>query len=173
MTPPLAESGNLSLAITLLIVTAVIFALEVVTPSFGILAVLGVGAYAGAVYFAFIVSPVVGFLFLLAGFLGTPLYLYGLVKILPRSPIGKRMFLKAAPSATNDAVPDAASLAELVGKTGKAETYLRPSGVVRIDGRRVDARAERGMIDKGTSVTVLRAGGTDVVVRPSETKTDM
>jgi membrane-bound ClpP family serine protease len=170
---PLAQVDDITLVVVLTIVTAVVFVLEIITPSFGVLAIVGLCSYSAAVFFAFRVGMLMGFLILLAGIVGTPLYLYAVVKILPRSPIGRRLFLKAPPAATNDAVPTASNLAELVGKTGTAETYLRPSGVVKIEGRRVDARAERDMIDKGESVTVIRAGGTDVVVRRAEAKTDM
>jgi membrane-bound serine protease (ClpP class) len=44
----------------------------------------------------------------------------------------------------------------LVGKTGTAQTVLRPSGKVSIEGKIYDAKSEYGLIDKGTEVKVLR-----------------
>lgn len=53
----------------------------------------------------------------------------------------------------------------LIGREGTAHTVLRPSGIVMIDGRRLDALAETGMIDQGRTVRVLRTQGYQVVVR--------
>ncbi len=53
----------------------------------------------------------------------------------------------------------------LVGREGVAHSTLRPSGIVMIDGERLDAMAETGMIDEGKRVRVLRTQGYQVVVR--------
>jgi len=45
---------------------------------------------------------------------------------------------------------------DMVGKTGIAKTMLRPSGKVEIDGEIFDAVAEEGLIDKGTSVRIVK-----------------
>jgi membrane-bound serine protease (ClpP class) len=147
-----------------LLAAAVCLLLEVCTPSFGVLAFLGLASMAGAVAFGFQINMFVGMMVILGCLILTPVYLYFLVKLLPNTPLGKRLFLRAAPDATNDATPEAAELATLVGKTGKAETLLRPAGMIRVDGKRYDARAEHEMIEKGATIKVLRAGGTDVVV---------
>lgn len=158
---PLSDAGMI---VVCLLAGAVCFLLEICTPSFGLLAFLGVGSLGAAVVFGFRIDMLLGTLVLLGCLLLTPVYLYFLVKLLPRTPLGKRLFLRAAPDATNDATPKSESLASLVGKTGTAESTLRPSGVVRIDGRRYDALAEHDLIEKGEPIKVLRAGGTDVVV---------
>jgi len=44
----------------------------------------------------------------------------------------------------------------IIGKTGKAMTVLRPSGKVIIDNEVYDAVSNRGFIDAGTSVTVVK-----------------
>ena len=44
----------------------------------------------------------------------------------------------------------------MVGKEGTAETVLRPSGKVNIDGETLDAKAITGFIDKGDSIIVTR-----------------
>ncbi|MBN1943839.1 MAG: hypothetical protein JW849_11150 [Phycisphaerae bacterium] len=147
-----------------LIAGAVCFLLEICTPSFGVLAFLGLASLAGAAVFGFRVNMFAGMMVILGCLLVTPVYLYVLVRLLPNTPLGRRLFLRAAPAADNTAVPESAALAALVGKTGTAESLLRPSGVIRIDGKRYDARAEHEMIEKGAAIRVLRAGGTDVVV---------
>jgi membrane-bound serine protease (ClpP class) len=162
---PFSDAGMIAAC---LLAGAVCFLLEVCTPSFGVLAFLGVASLAGAAVFGFRINMFLGMMVILGCLILTPAYLYLLVKLLPNTPLGKRLFLRAAPDATNDATPEAAELAGLVGKTGKAETLLRPSGMIRVDGKRYDARAEHGLIEKGEKIKVLRAGGTDVVVTKME-----
>ena len=62
------------------------------------------------------------------------------------------------------AVPHAA-LAVHVGKAGVAETVLRPSGKVRMDGVTYDAVSESAFIEAGSEVVVLRIYGGNLVVR--------
>lgn len=44
----------------------------------------------------------------------------------------------------------------LIGKTGTAQTVLRPSGKVMVEGKIYDAKSEYGLIEKGSEVKVLR-----------------
>lgn len=59
---------------------------------------------------------------------------------------------------------------ELVGKAGRALTPLRPSGVVKVEGKRIDAVSVGGFIEAGTSVVVVQVEGTRVVVSEQELK---
>lgn len=54
---------------------------------------------------------------------------------------------------------------ELVGKTGKALTDLRPSGTAEIDGKRVDVVTDSEFIEKGSSIEVVEVEGIRVVVK--------
>ncbi|NLI74722.1 MAG: nodulation protein NfeD, partial [Euryarchaeota archaeon] len=54
---------------------------------------------------------------------------------------------------------------ELLGKIGKALTPLRPSGIIAIEGERVDAVTEGGFISKDMPVQVISVEGTRIVVR--------
>jgi len=53
---------------------------------------------------------------------------------------------------------------ELVGKTGRAITFLRPAGKVEIEDEIYDAVSEFGMIDKDTEVKVVRFENSQLVV---------
>ena len=53
----------------------------------------------------------------------------------------------------------------LVGKTGRTLTALRPSGIAEIDGRRVDVVTEAEFIGKGESVLVESVEGMKVLVK--------
>lgn len=53
----------------------------------------------------------------------------------------------------------------LLGSVGVAETVLRPSGKVRIDGRSYDAVSVHGLLDQGTEVEVERVETNQIYVR--------
>lgn len=54
---------------------------------------------------------------------------------------------------------------ELIGRTGKAITPFRPSGVVLIGNERIDAVSEGSFINKGSQVEVIKVEGSRIVVR--------
>ena len=56
------------------------------------------------------------------------------------------------------------SLRRYIGKEGVASTPLRPSGRITIDGICLDAIAEHGFIDAGTTVVVTRHSGAQLYV---------
>ncbi len=57
---------------------------------------------------------------------------------------------------------------QLIGKTGKAYTDLRPSGRVEIEGKIYDARASEGYVDKDEPVRVTAFWSGQLVVRQEE-----
>ena len=54
---------------------------------------------------------------------------------------------------------------EYLGKTGVAISELRPSGIIEIDGERLDALSEGVFIPKGTTIKVVRVEGSKIIVR--------
>ena len=57
---------------------------------------------------------------------------------------------------------------DLTGKSGIALTPLRPAGVVKVEGKRVDAVSAGGFIAAGTAIVVVQVEGTRVVVSEQE-----
>lgn len=57
---------------------------------------------------------------------------------------------------------------DLLHKEGIALTPLRPAGVVKVDGKRVDAVSMGGFVAAGTPVVVIQVEGTRVVVQEQE-----
>jgi len=163
---------DLVLIIALLIAGLVFLALEMMTPMFGLFITLGVGCLITAVVLAWVnISPVFGIVLIVAIVILVPMYMYFMARKLPNAPLSKHLFLGKMPEAPAGAgTPEAAEHAELVGKSGVAETTLRPSGAIRIEGQRVIASAESGMIEQGTTVKVIGAAGMNVVVRAVEKK---
>lgn len=158
---------TISIIIALIVAGMVLLLLEILTPTFGILIAMGIAALAASVVLCFRESFVAGVVLLLALVVAMPVYLVVLVKWLPKSPLGKRLFLRRAKE-PGTGVPEAAEHEALVGKTGVAETLLRPSGAVRIEGRRVIASAESGMVQKGQRIKAIRAEGMNLIVRLDE-----
>jgi membrane-bound serine protease (ClpP class) len=152
--------------IGLILLGWVCFALEIITPSFGILAVGGLVSMVWAIAEGFAQSALVGWLLIPALLVGTLAYMSVMIKILPDSKLAGKIFLGASKHDQGEAAPQSEVHRGLVGKSGTAETPLRPSGTVRIDGQRYDASAEAGMIARGTAVKVLRARGSGLVVAP-------
>ncbi|MCC7519653.1 MAG: hypothetical protein IT578_10770 [Verrucomicrobiae bacterium] len=57
------------------------------------------------------------------------------------------------------------ALDALLDREGEALTLLRPAGTIGLDGRRVDAVAESGLISQGARIKVVRVEGNRVFVR--------
>ena len=156
---------SIPVMITLLLTGFILLFLEIITPTFGVLAAAAVTAMCMVIWQCFSISTLWGMISLISLLILVPVYLTVLVKLLPKTPLAGRLFLKSARAGRGDAVPDADSLDELIGKSGVAETLLRPAGMVRIDGRRVSALAEGDLIAEGQAVHIVRISGSDVIVR--------
>jgi membrane-bound serine protease (ClpP class) len=158
-----------ALIVVALVVAGLVFIIvEILTPTFGVVALMSVAALAGAIWVAFDANQWFGITTLAVLLVGVPFYVVGMVRYLPRSPIGRRFFLAQAAEAEAAAVPEADQLRSFLGRETVAETDLRPSGTVRIDGHRVVATAESGLIERGTKVKVISTTVSNVIVRRVE-----
>ncbi len=137
---------------------------EICVPSLGLFAMGALACLAGAIYYAFLIGPLWGTLALILTLVGLPAYLYLFVKKLPTSFLGRMLTLKADTKPAGEGTPEAGGFSSLVGQIALAETYLRPSGAIRIEGRRLVATAEAGYIKRGAKVEIIKTG-MNVVVR--------
>jgi len=161
-------TGTLLLIIVLLLAAMALIVVEICTPFFGLLGVAAVGCVCWAVYLAYTINGVFGLVMTVAGVVGLPVYIVAAVKVLPKTPLGDRLHLGREKVPVGEGTPEAEDLSRLVGRKTTAETVLRPSGAIRIDGRRIVAQAESGMIEKGAEVKIIRAAGNRVIVRSIE-----
>ena len=161
-------NSNLTMIAVLLVLAAIFYLVEICTPTFGIMAIAALASEAGAIYFAYSIGSTFGTITLISTIVGTVAYLVLAVKYLPKTPLGKLLVLSKSRNATSEGTPEADKLAQLVGQTGTELSDLRPVGKADIDGHVYDARAERTMVEKGTTIEVIAAGGTDIVVRPAD-----
>lgn len=160
--------GPLLLIVVLILAALVISLFEILTPSFGILGALALGCIGLAVYLAWDLSQIFGIVLVVVTVVVAPVYLVFLIRWLPTTALGQRVFLKRVDVGVGEGTPEAEALEAMIGKTGTAETLLRPSGAIRIDGKRIIALSESGIIPKGQSVKVVRAGGSNVIVRKAD-----
>jgi membrane-bound serine protease (ClpP class) len=139
--------------------------LEVITPSAGALTIGAIVSLLAGVVISYQVSPLLSLALGLAVLVGVPLYLKMVVTYLPNTALGRRLILGKVDAQPGQSRPESSELDALSGKTGLAETYLRPSGAVRIEGKRYVASAESGLIARGETVKVVRTRGLGIVVR--------
>ncbi|MCX7818345.1 MAG: hypothetical protein N2652_03925 [Kiritimatiellae bacterium] len=149
------------LYLALILAGIVMLGLEIYVPG-GVLGVLGLLCLAGAVAIGFTLGPMVGWLSAAAVVLGTGIGVWVWIRWFPRTRAGQRLTLTAD---GRDFKAPSAEWRALVGMTGEAVTDLRPAGIARIGGRRVDVTAEGTWIEAGRPVRVVAVDGVRIVVR--------
>jgi membrane-bound ClpP family serine protease len=160
---------SLGLAYTLIAIGVVLLLAEVFLGSGGILFGLALAAVVIGVAMTFFVSndPTIGLVTLLGVFLGAPILGSLLLKLWPRTPWGRRMFLQAPQEdATIAQMPVNLELEHYRGQFGRAISTLRPSGVADFDGKRVDVLTEGGAVEAGEMVRCIEVRAGRVIVRP-------
>lgn len=154
---------EIAYAIALLIVGFFLLLLEVFIPSLGALALMAMAAFFGAFYFAFEVSPVFGWTLIGISAAGIPTAIILAFKVFPKTALGKHMIL-FRPKREESTEPRE-QLRAYAGKSGVTVSTLRPSGIARIDGHRLDVITRGEMIDPGVIVRVIEVLGNRIVVR--------
>ncbi len=149
----------------LLAVAMLLVVVEVCTPTFGVLGLVALCATIWAGYLFYTLSPVAGWISTAVLIVAAPIYVASMIKLMPRTALGRWLILKGVESPRGESTPEAGPLKSLVGVVVEAETVLRPSGTIRVDGRRIVAQAEGGMVRRGEKVKIVRTAGNYVVVR--------
>ena len=136
---------------------------EILLPTVGLLAGLGVAAMLYSIVLA--LGGDIGALAALGIALVISIVLFLLiVSRLPSSKLWNKIVLQKS-DRTEEGYVSAMEEKGLIGKTGEVLTELRPAGTARIDGRPVDVISEGAFIQKGKRIVVLSVNGSRVVVR--------
>lgn len=149
------------MAIFLILVASgvVCLAAETVVPG-GVLGVLGALCLVAAVVTGYVVFDTPhAHLILVVVALSTLAGVLTWMRWFPRSRIGQRFV------ATETIGKISVDYKRHLNAVGIAETTLRPAGIAKIDGRRVDVITEGPFIERGTEVEVIEAEGNRLVVR--------
>ncbi|AKC81743.1 hypothetical protein IMCC26134_01245 [Verrucomicrobia bacterium IMCC26134] len=148
--------------LVLFAVGLVLLGFEVIVPG-AVLGVIGGLFLLGGVIVAFVQHGSPGGLLALAvAVVAVIALLYFEFRILPRTRIGKRMFLKAEIAGTSQ--PALALDADVKGKVALAVTALSPTGLVEVEGRRYEARCDTGFAEIGAHLRVVRVESFQLVV---------
>ncbi|MFG0256184.1 MAG: NfeD family protein [Rhodopirellula sp. JB053] len=156
-------------AIALLVAFYALIAAEILIPSGGILGLTAAVVGVTSIIIGCTYSITMGMTLLLVYLITTPIVLAILIRLWPRTRIGRQMLNRDTlqsdttlpPATTLDGTP----LIELVGRIGIATSNLLPSGQVKVDGHKTDAVSTGLPIDSGTQVMVVRVNAGKLQVR--------
>ncbi len=148
--------------ILLLILFLVLFALEFFIPSGGVIGLCAAAALIAAVVVGFLNSFTLGAVTLLVGLLLVPLAFGVMVRVWPKTSIGKNILGPPVVEQMRSVYQP------YLHRVGIAKTDLLPSGMVEIDGRRLDAVSTGVAIDRGTVIEVVSVDGGKIHVRPTD-----
>ena len=149
-------------AIILLAVGVLLIGIEVaIIPGFGLVGALGVGAL---LYGAFIAyqnyGSAWGFVAIGLGTAAAGLGVYGSFKL----GLTKRMVLEEQVVGDSSDLP--AQAEKLVGQVGIALSDLRPAGIAKINGQRIDVIAAEGeYIESGSAIEIIDINQNSVVIQ--------
>lgn len=148
----------LTYSIALLALFCVLLVGEFFIPSAGMVGLAAAIAALTSIVIAFTHSVTAGMIVLVTVVVLTAVILYAMVHYWPHTSIGK-MILNRRPGDLHEPVESRLRTGEkrkdLIGRVGIAKTNLLPSGLVVIDGKRLDAVSEGSPIDAGTEVVVI------------------
>jgi membrane-bound ClpP family serine protease len=152
-----------TLIILLFTIGLILLAAEVLVPG-GILGILGgLALLAGCIVSFMELGSSGGLVAVIVAIIAAVGVFYIELRVLPKTRVGKRFFLRREITAKSTALQDNAR--DLVGKAALSATVLSPSGYVTIDGKRYEAVSQSGQIAPGTELEVIDASPFQLTVR--------
>ncbi|MCC6909272.1 MAG: hypothetical protein IT430_15140 [Phycisphaerales bacterium] len=158
----------------LLMLAAIMVALELFVPSGGLISVVAGLCAIAAVVLAFRISMTTGGIALGLVVVLTPTILWLAIKVFPSTPVGRHIILTEGTTEEDmqrrlhERHAEAEAISSLIGAQGKALTGLRPGGTIRLDGEDIEAFAETGIIPAGTRVVITSVNGRQIRVMPAD-----
>jgi membrane-bound ClpP family serine protease len=149
----------LAVAVLLFVLALVIFAIDLMIPSGGILVGVTCCFAFAAVVVAFRYSTSAGLWMLITALGSAPVLMWVFVVVWPRTPLGRRMIAVpdvAGPYVWSDAAQSGGDGNTLVGQEGIALNEMIPSGNIQIGDKTYEAFSETGPIEQGKTVRVTR-----------------
>jgi len=164
---------TLTIAYGLIAIGLVLMAAELLLPTHGMLLALGVGAAIIGVAMTFQYGLSTGVITLLVLVVVVPLFGSALLRIWPKTPMGKRLFLQSPDDETVANMPVNLELEALRGRYGRTLSALRPCGLVDFDGKRIDTMTSGEMVEPNQWVRCVDIKGGHVVVRHVDAPPDL
>ena len=144
---------------------------EVFFPSAGVLSIIAGVIFVVTTFLSFQHGLTQGAIFLFGIAVSLPAVIAFALRVLPNTPIGKKIILAGPTFDPDDARVREPGIDSLVGSDGIATTPLRPSGTVQIGSRRLDAMTRGERIDAGTEVVVVGVELSQLVVAARKDET--
>ncbi|WP_304155235.1 NfeD family protein [Megamonas hypermegale] len=159
--------GLVSLYQIALFIGGVIFIIiEILTPTIGLLAGIGVVAILYSLILA--MGGDINAIYMMAISLIIAIIIFAVIlKKLPSSRLWKKLILTNT-SSTEQGYVSSVDYSKYLNKEGVVLSELRPSGSVEIDGVPVDVVSEGKFISKGEKVRVVKIEGVRIIVRRVE-----
>lgn len=146
-------------AFTLLMLFYVLLVIEFFVPSGGIIGIAAAVAAIGSITVGFTQSFMTGLTYMGVVTFTTPILFVGMVRIWPKTALGKQMLNRRPGQIDSGAVERTTAsgrpFSSLMGETGIAVSDLLPSGVVQIAGDKVDVVCVSGAVNSGDRVRVV------------------
>jgi membrane-bound ClpP family serine protease len=153
-------------AFLLIVLFLVLLTMELFIPSGGLLGIAAGAALLAAIVIGFMHSLQAGAAILFGAAFIVPVLISIGLRAWPKTALGKKMLtLDPTQNAIDDAQWRSAREA-LVGKIGVAKTDMLPSGLIEIDGVKIDAISVGMAIERGQSVKVVSVNVGKVQVSP-------
>lgn len=160
--------NNLIYSLIALLIFYIVLVGEFLLPTGGLLGAIALAALTASLVFAFKYSTVAGICVSAFIAISSPFFIMFLIRIWPNTPVGKRMLnlrrgqtTQPPSKKTNRGTP----LDQLISQRGIANTNLLPSGLVTINGEKIDAVSTGMPIDAGSQITVVKIDTGHVQVR--------
>ena len=152
--------------IAIFIVGVIFIIIEILTPTVGLLAGIGVVA----IFYSLILAMGgdINAIYMMVISLVIAIIIFAIIiKKLPSSKLWKKIILTNT-SSTEQGYVSSVDYSQYLNKEGIVLTELRPSGSVEIDGVPVDVVSEGKFISKGEKVRVVKIEGMRIIVRKVE-----
>ncbi|MEM1167216.1 MAG: NfeD family protein [Planctomycetota bacterium] len=147
----------------------VVFLLEALIPSAGVLSLAALALGVGSVVAFFAAGTVWGILSTAFLIVMIPAAIFFFFRVMPNTPVGRALFLNddepEEQRASREQRAREHAAARHVGAEGVASTDLHPSGRIEVGGEKHDALAVGGLIDRGQRVKVVGIWGAELKVR--------
>lgn len=142
-----------------------------VIPGFGVTGILGILLLAGGLATAFLkLSMPMALTATFTAILGVILLLLWFFLVFPKTSMGKQFILQTDAS-NKDGFVAVDDNSAYIGREGVTVTMLRPSGIAKIDGERVDVMTDGEFVEKGVKVKVTKTRQNTIIVAPVESDT--
>lgn len=162
------NSANI-IAMACLLIGIVLCCIECFIPGFGVFGITGIVFSLFSVVFTLIMGGQYAWIQCLYMICITVIILTTVILISVRSAkvglISKSPLINTDVDLPQNYAENSHNYAYLVGKTGVAETILKPVGKVRIDDETYQVATDGEYIEKGTEVSVVKVDGSTIMVK--------